>query len=153
MTSNHVATISADPDSVFGVITAIAELPAWNDAMTAVVDSPEVLEVGAEWVVEMHALGRTWHSRSTLTVLERGTRRFGYRSCTDDGNPSWVDWYWSVDEHPDGAEVAVTWDLHPATFWRKVLFSHIRRRQISRTEVPASLAALARHVAEITTSP
>ena len=137
----------ADPDTVFEAITHIDGLPAWNEAVTAIVETPAELINGSEWVVEMHALGQSWHSRSTLTVLEPEARRFGYRSCTDDGNPSWVDWEWSVDAHPGGARVTVRWDLHPATFWRKVLFVHIRRRQLVRTEIPASLAALGRHVA------
>lgn len=147
MTSTHTAIIPAQPQAVFEALTDIEGLPAWNGAIAAVVEAPAALVVGSEWVVELHALGQRWHSRSTLTKLDPDARRFGYRSCTDDGNPSWVDWQWSVDEHPDGAEVTVAWDLHPATFWRKVLFVHIRRRQLARTEIPASLAALDRHVA------
>ena len=139
--------IPADPDAVFRAITDIDRLPSWNDAITAVIRAPAELVVGSEWVVELHALGQRWPSRSTLTKLDSENRCFGYRSCTDDGNPSWVDWHWSVDAHPDGARVTVQWDLHPATFWRKVLFVHIRRRQLSRTEIPASLAALGRHAA------
>jgi uncharacterized protein YndB with AHSA1/START domain len=150
MTCTHTAIIPAHPDAVFEAITGIDGLPAWNDAITAVVDAPSELVDGAEWVVELHALGQRWHSRSTVTSLEPEARRFGYRSRTDDGNPSWVDWRWSVDEHLDGAEVTVEWHLHPATFWRKVLFVHIRRRQLARTEIPASLTALGRHVAAAT---
>jgi ribosome-associated toxin RatA of RatAB toxin-antitoxin module len=33
-------------------------------------------------------------------------------------------------------------DLHPATFWRKVLLGPVRHRQLRRSEVPASIAAL-----------
>lgn len=139
--------IPADPEAVFRALTDIDGLPIWNDAVTAVVERPAELVDGAEWVVELHALGQRWHSRSTLTGLDLDARRFDHRSCTDDGNPSWVDWSWSVDPHPDGARVTVRWDLHPATFWRKVLFVHIRGRQLARTEIPASLAALGRHVA------
>lgn len=139
--------IPADPDVIFEAITDIDGLPAWNDAITTVVEAPTELVVGSEWVVELHALGQSWLSRSSLGNLDREARRFGYRSCTDDGNPSWVDWQWSVDAHPEGARVTVQWDLHPATFWRKVLFVHIRRRQLARTEIPASLASLGRHVA------
>jgi hypothetical protein len=43
----------------------------------------------------------------------------------------------------------VTWELHPATFWRRVLLVRIRARQLSRTEIPASLAALARAVLDV----
>lgn len=147
MTSTCTAIVPADPDAVFEAISTIDRLPAWNDAITAVVEAPNQLVDGAEWVVELHALGQHWHSRSTLTHLDPRARRFSYRSSTDDGNPSWAGWRWSVDEHPDGAKVTVEWDLHPATFWRKLLLVRIRRRQMVRHEVPASLAALGRHVA------
>lgn len=147
MTSTYTALVPADPDAVFAAITSIDGLPAWNDAITSVVDAPEELVDGAEWVVELHALGQSWHSRSTLTNLGHRVRRFGYRSRTDDGNPSWALWQWSVGEHPDGSEVTVEWDLHPATFWRKLLLARIRRRQIARSEIPASLIALGHHVA------
>lgn len=141
------AHIPADPNVVFATITDIARLPDWNDAIVRVVDSPTNLADGAQWVVELHALGQHWNSRSTVAHLDPEARRFGHRSQTDDGNPSWVDWHWSIDDGPDGgAEVTVAWELHPVTFWRRVLFSHIRRRQLARTEVPASLAALAAHV-------
>jgi hypothetical protein len=136
--------VPADADSAFRAITNLARLPRWNNAVTSVVDAPAELVEGAEWVVELHALAQTWHSRSTVVHLDTEARRFAYRSCTDDGNPSWVDWSWTVRDHPAGAEVTVTWELHPVTFWRRALFSHLRKRQLARTEVPASLAALSR---------
>lgn len=147
MSSTLTATIPADPDAVFETITAIDGLPDWNHAITSIVVRPDDLVVGAEWVVELHALGQSWHSRSTLSDLDPRARRFCYRSRTDDGNPSWADWKWSVTGQPAAAEVTVTWELHPVTFWRRVLFSHIRRRQLARTEVPASLAALSQRLA------
>lgn len=109
-----------------------------------IVDAPAEPVVGADWVIELHAVGEHWNSRSTVTHLEPAARRFGYRSRTDDGNPSWADWHWSIDDHPDGgSSVTVTWEIHPMTFWRRALLARIRRRQLDRTEVPASLAALA----------
>ncbi len=58
------ALISARPDAAFGTLIDVARLPEWNDAMTSVVDQPDRLAVGSEWVVEFHVLGRTWRSRS-----------------------------------------------------------------------------------------
>ena len=55
---------------------------------------------GSAWVVELHALGQSWPSRSTVTLLDRSTRRFSYRSQTDDGNPSHADWNWQVADAP-----------------------------------------------------
>lgn len=147
MTSTATAVVQADTDAVFDAITDIARLPEWNAAIAAVVDEPDALVEGVEWVVELSALGQRWRSRSTLVDLDPAGRRFSYRSYTDDGNPSWAEWRWSVHEHPSGAEVRVSWDLHPGTFWRRALLSRVRNRQLARTEVPQSLAALDRAVA------
>jgi len=134
--------VDAAPDDVFNIITDIARLPDWNDAVTAVIERPDQLDVGTPWVVEMHALGQTWHSRSELETFEPATRCFAYRSVTDDGNPSYALWTWVVADHPDGALVTVACELHPLTFWRRVLLVRIRERQLARTELPHSLAAL-----------
>jgi uncharacterized protein YndB with AHSA1/START domain len=144
------AVVSAVPDVVFATLTDIASLPAWNDAMTMVVDQPARLDVGAEWVVEFRALGRRWRSRSTVEELDVPGRRFAYRSRTDDGNPSYARWSWEVADDPAGSHVTVNWSLHPATFWRRVLLVRIRAYQLAHTELPSSLAALAAVVAVTT---
>lgn len=137
------AIVPARPDAVFRTLTDIAGLPTWNARMTSVVDQPVSLAVGAEWVVEFHALGQTWRSRSTVEELDVTMRRFAYRSRTDDGNPSYATWTWEVADDPAGSRVTVTWDLHPVTFWRRVLLSRVRARQLAQTEIPTSIAALA----------
>ena len=142
-TGHASAVVSASPGAVLAILTDIGRLPSWNESMTSVIDEPPVLEVGAEWVVEFHVLGRTWRSRSTVEELDIASRRFAYRSRTDDGNPSDARWTWEVAEDPAGSRVSVTWELHPVTFWRRVLLGRIRAWQLARTELPASLAALA----------
>ena len=137
------AIVVAHPDAVFRTLTDIAALPTWNARMTRVVEQPAALEPGAEWVVEFRALGQKWRSRSTVEELDVASRRFAYRSRTDDGNPSYGRWTWEVAEDPAGSRVTVTSELHPVTFWRRVLLGRIRARQLARTELPASLAALA----------
>jgi len=37
--------------------------------------------------------------------------------------------------YPDGALATVASDLHPLTFWRRVLFIRIRSRQLAHTEL------------------
>ena len=143
--------IAATADAVFATLTDIARLPEWNDVMTSVIDKPVRLEVGAEWLVEFHALGQTWRSRSVVEEIDPAARRFAYRSGTDDGNPSYARWTWEVSDHPDGSQVTVEWELHPATFWRRVLLARVRARQLARKEIPASLTALARAVADVQT--
>lgn len=136
-------TVGVTADDVFATITDLARLPEWNAAITAVVQQPDRLEVAAEWTVEMHALGQTWHSRSVVEALDPVGRCFAYRSVTDDGNPSYALWTWVVADHPDGALVTVASELHPLTFWRRVLLVRVRSRQLAHTEVTRSLAALA----------
>jgi uncharacterized protein YndB with AHSA1/START domain len=137
------AIMPASPDAVFRTLIDIASLPAWNQRMTGLVDQPANLEAGAEWVVTFHVLGRTWRSRSTVDEVDVASRRFAYRSRTDDGNPSEARWTWEVTDDPAGSRVTVTWSLHPVTFWRRVLLGRIRARQLANTEVPTSLTALA----------
>lgn len=141
-TATSSAVLDATPDAIFRTLTDIGRLPEWNSVIRRVLELPPTLEPGVEWVVELHALGQTWPSRSRVEVIDPTERRFAYRACTDDGNPSFALWTWAVAEDPAGSRVTVTWDLHPATFWRRVLLARIRARQLARTEVPASLRAL-----------
>jgi hypothetical protein len=135
--------LPGEASAAFRAITDLARLPEWNAKMTRVVALPEQLGVGAEWVVEFGVFGRRWKSRSRVESINASAMRFAHRTHTDDGNPSFSDWRWDVEPVQEGCRVTVSWDLHPATFWRRVLLSHIRNRQLARTEVPASLAALA----------
>ena len=135
--------ISAEPDDVFRLLTEPRRLPEWNRAIVRLVEAPESLTTGSQWVVELSALGQSWPSRSTVVELDTKARRFAYRSQSDDGNPSYADWTWQVDNAPDGCAVTVSLALHPATFWRRVLLVKIRGRQLRRHELPESLSALA----------
>lgn len=134
--------VDASPDDVFSTITDLSRLPEWNAVITALIQRPERVEVGAQWVVEMHALGQTWNSRSVVETLDPIGRCFAYRSVTDDGNPSYALWTWVVAEDPEGTLVTVAGELHPRTFWRRILLVRIRSRQLARTELVDSLAAL-----------
>jgi len=134
--------LEAPADDVFRTVTEISRLPEWNTAITAVIEQPDQLKVGAQWIVEMHALGQKWHSRSIVETLDPIGRCFAYRSATDDGNPSYALWTWVVADHPDGALVTVASELHPRTFWRRALLVRIRSRQLANTELNHSLTAL-----------
>ncbi|MBM0126343.1 SRPBCC family protein [Pimelobacter simplex] len=141
-TTSLTRHLDVEPDAALRMIIDVHALPSWNAAITRILDAPATLMVGDEWVVEMSALGQTWSSRSRLIALDRDARRFSYRSATDDGNPSYAEWTWTVTEAPGGCEVTVTWTLNPQTFWRQVLLGRIRQRQLAQIEVPTSLAAL-----------
>jgi uncharacterized protein YndB with AHSA1/START domain len=134
--------VNAASDAVFAEITDVAGLPAWNAAMTRVCEKPASLEPGTEWVVEFHWMGRTWRSRSRCQVIDPASLRFTHRTQTDDGNPSYADWEWTVTPAGDRSTSEVSWELHPSTFWRRVLLAKIRNRQLATVEVPASLSAL-----------
>jgi hypothetical protein len=133
--------IDAPPQSVVDRVSDIARLPEWNRAITEVLEKPERLVPGSVWKVRMCAIGQTWTSRSTLSALDETTGRFRYRSQSDDGNPSYADWDWSVTERGSGSQVIVTVTLNPVTFWRKYLLVYLRRPALRR-EMNASLIAL-----------
>lgn len=142
-TTSISAVFDVDPDALFSTLIDVDRLPEWNTAITKVLDRPDALEPGTEWLVEMHALAQHWPSRSKVQVIDPLARRFSYRSCTDDGNPSYADWSWTIDAEGDASRVTVAWKLHPKTFWRRVLLARIRARSLARAEIPNSLAALA----------
>src|SRR5437016_4400730 len=107
---------AASPSAVFSIVTDVSRLPEWNEAITDVVEAPEHLEAGSVWKVCLHALGQTWVSKSQVSVIDSVTGRFAYRSQSDDGNPSYVDWEWQVDGDPDGSIVTLTADINPIPF-------------------------------------
>jgi len=141
--------VDAPPAVVFGCLIDVAKLPEWNRAITDVVDAPTHLAPGTTWKVRIHALGKSWVSKSQVSELDPATRRFSYRSQSDDGNPSYADWAWQVEpDDEDGSMVSVTVDLEPTTFWRKHLLVKIRRPALRR-EMHASLSALGTALHEI----
>src|SRR5437879_7761969 len=113
------ARVAATRQAVFGLVTAIPRLPLWNEAITDVIEAPEHLEAGSVWKVRLHALGQTWVSKSQVSVIDSVTGRFAYRSQSDDGNPSYVDWEWQGDADPDGSIDTRTADTHTTPLWRK----------------------------------
>ncbi len=141
MRESATAHVGASPAVVFARLTDIARLTEWNDAITEVIEQPAQLTPGVVWKVRLHALGQSWVSRSTLVELDPEHQRLRHRSQTDDGNPSYADWEWTVEPDASGARVTATVELHPCTFWRKYLFVHLRRPALRR-EMRASMAAL-----------
>ena len=138
--------VPSPPDDVFDLITDVDRLPDWNLEIPAVVESPAALEVGAEWLVTIHAMHTHWNSRSRVVELDPVRRRFAYRSQTDDGNPSHADWRWQLSNGPDGrgTKVDVEVDIRPKTFWRRYLLSTLRRPSL-RKAIEESLTALREH--------
>jgi uncharacterized protein YndB with AHSA1/START domain len=141
------ATIDAPPAEVFAAISNIERLPAWNARIASVTRAPSTpLVEGTEWTVQMSVPPAKWPSRSRLVAYDPDHMYFEHTSQSDDGNPSYVVWQWSVTPDPDGAKVTVEWTVHPKTFWRQLLFAKMRRKQLQR-EVPTSLHALAYRLA------
>jgi uncharacterized protein YndB with AHSA1/START domain len=136
-------SVSSPASDVFGLLTDIDRLPEWNSIIVKVVERPETLSPGAEWVVQLKALGNSWESPSTVEEFDPARFVFSYRSQTDDGNPSYTRWRWTVEAAAGGqSRVTVSWDLHPQTFWRRALLVRVRGRQLQR-EVPVSINSLA----------
>jgi hypothetical protein len=134
---------------VFAALTDIARLPEWNECIAAVLSAPDApLAQGTEWVVQM-SISRSpakWPSRARVVAYDPEHLRLEHTSQSDDGNPTYVRWQWSVAPHAGGARLTVAWDGYPKTFWRRLLLARMRRRQLER-EVPSSLHALAYHLA------
>jgi uncharacterized protein YndB with AHSA1/START domain len=137
----ETAVVSAPPEAVFDLITDIGRLPEWNREIRAIHEQPATLTPGAEWAVEIHAMGTHWPSRSTVVDCDRAVGVFAYRSQSDDGNPSYGDWLWEVRPHAHGTEVRVHLSAHPRTFWRRYLLSNLRRAPL-RKAVRKSLQSL-----------
>ena len=139
--------IAMSPAEVFTAITAIDRLPQWNQRIAAVTRTPGTsLTPGVEWTVQMHVPPAKWPSRSRVLICDPVRLLFEYTSQSDDGNPSYVAWRWSVAPEGDGARVTVGWTGHPKTFWWRLVFARLRRKQL-QNEAPASLYALAYHLA------
>jgi hypothetical protein len=135
------ARVDASPAAVLARVTDIARLSEWNAAISEVVEQPAELAPGAVWKVRLHAVGRSWVSKSRLVELDEPHGRFRYRSQSDDGNPSYAEWCWTVQPDGSASSVTVAVELHPMTFWRKRLLVHVRRPSLRR-EMRASLVAL-----------
>jgi len=135
--------VRARADEVLRLVIDSNRLPEWNALITGVVLPLRDLAPGSEWVFAMRAMGKSWHSRSEVLDYDAPSGRFSYRSRTDDGNPSYGDWTWTVRADPEGSRVTVGWELHPRTFWRRTLMARMRNRQL-RGEVRSSLRAVER---------
>src|SRR5437667_10595966 len=141
ITGSVTAELPVSADAAFRTITDIKDLPEWNARITEVKEAPAELTPGAEWLVRVHAMGRSWDSRSWLDDLDADKRVFAYKSGTDDGNPSRALWRWEVEETPNGSKVTCSWDLQPVTFWRRTLLVRMRAPSLAK-EVNESIAAL-----------
>ncbi|MGH2730170.1 MAG: SRPBCC family protein, partial [Actinomycetota bacterium] len=140
--------LSVPPDDLFDLISSVDRLPEWNEHIHHVVDAPTgPTREGDEWVVEIRVMGTRWNSRSRIEELDRDARRLSLVSQTDDGNPSYGRWKWQVMPVGGKAEITVSWELYPKTFWRRVLIARIRHRQL-RDEVRSSLRAARRAAVE-----
>ena len=92
------AVIVAPADAVFDAVIDPSRMTLWNAVMTEVVEMPEEMAPGSEWVVAFQAMRvMRWRSRSRCEALVRNDRTFVHRSGTDDGNPSYAIWTWTVE--------------------------------------------------------
>lgn len=130
------------PTEVFDLVTDIGALPGWNDLIAEIVERPAILRPGAVWKVRMQQGPMSWTSRSTVVVHDRAAGLFIHRSGTDDGNPSYTEWRWTVAPDGDATILTVSWKLRPATRFRRLVMAPYRARRLRR-EVPTSLDRLA----------
>lgn len=140
--------VEAGPAEVFDVITDIPRLPDWNLEIPKVVTAPEVLGVGTEWVVEIHAMHTHWNSRARAIEVDRDGGRFAYRSQGDNGNPSYADWRWHLSPAASGGgtHVAVEVDVRPRSLPRRWFLARLRKPGLHKA-MNESLLALHEQVA------
>ena len=145
MTEFHgTETVNLTPPAadVFALLVDVGRMTEWNQHLHHVVEAPGgPLAEGAEWVLEMRAMGTRWPSRARALRVDPDALVFEHRSVTDDGNPSYVLWSWQVTPRGDGSTLTVTWTVHPKTFWRRLLLARVRRGFLA-DEVRASIAGL-----------
>jgi Polyketide cyclase / dehydrase and lipid transport len=134
--------LSAPAHDVFGLLIDVDRLPEWNEHVDHIIERPEGrLAAGVEWVIEMRAMGTRWPSRAHALTVDPAGGRFEHRSRSDDGNPSYGLWSWTVVPREQGSTLTVTWAVYPRSFWRKLLLARVRRPFLA-DEVRASLAGL-----------
>src|SRR4051794_15815309 len=139
--------LTAPAADVFALLVDVDRMTEWNDHLHHVVEAPSgPLVEGAEWVLEMRAMGNRWPSRARALRVDPDGLAFEHRSVTDDGNPSYVLWSWQVIPRAEGSTLMVTWTVHPRTFWRRLLLARLRRGFLA-DEVRASLAGLDTYLA------
>ena len=124
--------IDAPAAAVFERITDLDHLPDWNTEIRRVIERPPAVQVGAQWLVRIKAMGNGWDSRSTALVIDPEHGRFAYRSQTDDGNPSYAEWRWQLSPDPAGTRVDVEVDIRPRTSARRYVLSGMRRPSLHR---------------------
>jgi uncharacterized protein YndB with AHSA1/START domain len=64
------AYMDASPEQVFELVIDPWKLPSWNRAITEVVEAPKRLEAGSTWKIRLHALSRSWVSKSQVSELD-----------------------------------------------------------------------------------
>ena len=144
MSRTEHASIRIERESaraVFDLITDIHRLTAWNRNITRVDGPAQLRRPGQIWHVRILQGPLSWVSTSTLVTIDADARTYTYRSGTDDDNPSFTEWTWSVRQAGHVAVVEVDWRLFPQTRLRRWVLAPIRRTQL-RTEVAASLERL-----------
>jgi len=97
-------TIDTAPAEVFTAITAIGRPPEWNQRIAAVMRTPGTpLTEGAEWTVQMSVPWARWPGRSRVLAHDPARLLFECTLRSDDGNPSYVLWRWSIVPEGNGA--------------------------------------------------
>ncbi len=120
--------LAARAPDVFDLLVDVDRLPEWNAHVHHVIERPgRPLTAGVEWVVQMRAMGGRWPSRVRALTVDRAALSFEYRSCNDDGNPTYALWLWQVRPSEHGSTLTVIWVVYPRSFWRKLLIARARR--------------------------
>ena len=145
--------VPGSPESVYDLVADVTRMGAWSPTCTACWwDEGQGPQVGSWFTGRNEVPGRSWETRSLVTVAERG------REFTFLVGGSLVQWSYTMRPAPAGTELTESWEFRPegiAMFRDR--FGDDADNQIAiRTAaahegIPATLAAIRRTAQELST--
>ena len=140
--------VPGSPESVYDLISDVTRMGAWSPICTACWwDEGQGPQAGSWFTGRNEVPGRTWETRSLVTVAERG-REFSFLV-----GGSLVQWSYTLAPVPEGTELTESWEFRPegiALFHERYgddAGNQIAIRTAAAHEgIPVTLAAIGRTV-------
>ncbi len=137
--------VAVPPDELYALVSDVTRMGGWSPVCRACWwDEGDGPRVGAWFTGRNELPERTWETRSQVVAADPG-REFAWEV-----NNGWVRWGYTF-EPTDGGGTRLTesWEFLPAGIagfherWGEKADAHIEhRRELARTGIPATLAAI-----------
>lgn len=143
--------VPASPEVVYDLVADVTRMGAWSPICTACWwDEGQGPQAGSWFTGRNEVPGRTWETRSVVTVAERG-REFTFRV-----GGSLVQWSYGFAPVPEGTELTESWEFRP----EGIAMFHERygedadvqiaiRTAAAHEGIPVTLAAIRRTAQEL----